>query len=119
MTVNFDEYKELEPLDIELSRDQLSYNKRQDILQETDGEVFYGSRDPVSLPTSPEDQVRALNMENLYGRLESLSFRFYRTVKLWWIFLESNDISDPFEMPLGRVIKIPAKASIYGNAIDV
>lgn len=38
----------------------------------------------------------------------NISFKFYRTHKLWWIICKFNNVSDPFNfLEPGKVIKIP------------
>lgn len=40
----------------------------------------------------------------------SISYKFYRTYKLWWLICKVNDVKNPFyELIPGKEIKIPSK----------
>lgn len=119
LSVNFDEYKELEPQSITINRHQLSVNTRLKIYRETDGELFFETREPKSLPRHAADEIKVLNMETLWGRFDLLSARYYGTVRLWWIFLDVNIISDPFDIPKGEAVRVPARTNVYGRAVNV
>lgn len=43
----------------------------------------------------------------------SISYRFYRTYKLWWLICKFNNITNPFyELTPGKEIKIPSKEMV-------
>lgn len=43
----------------------------------------------------------------------NLSYKFYNTIKLWWILCKFNQVVDPFQdLIVGSVIKIPNKEFI-------
>lgn len=37
----------------------------------------------------------------------------YNDENLWWIIAEANNIIDPFKVPIGTVLVIPAKQDLY------
>ncbi len=43
----------------------------------------------------------------------SISYKFYRTYKLWWLICKFNNITNPFyELTPGKEIKIPSKEMV-------
>lgn len=50
-----------------------------------------------------------VNRLDLIAGLDSI----YNNENLWWIIAEANDIFDPFNIPVGTVLKIPSKDKIY------
>ena len=47
-------------------------------------------------------------------RLDLISFNYYKTPLLWWVIAEASGITDPFDVPIGTVLKIPDISAIYG-----
>ena len=40
----------------------------------------------------------------------SISYRFYRTYKLWWLICKFNNVRNPFEeLTVGKLLKIPSE----------
>jgi hypothetical protein len=48
-------------------------------------------------------------------RFDLLSYRFYDTVEYWWIIMLANDIPDPFNVPLGKIVRIPSLSVVLSN----
>lgn len=44
--------------------------------------------------------------ENEVNRLDLISWYFYRTPELMWVIMSINNITDPFNVPAGTVLKI-------------
>ena len=43
----------------------------------------------------------------------NISFKFYNTIKLWWLICKFNNIINPFtELQIGKRIKIPDKTIV-------
>lgn len=47
------------------------------------------------------------------NRLDLISFHYYSTPLLWWVIAEASNIIDPFDVPVGTILRIPSKQSIY------
>lgn len=46
-------------------------------------------------------------MKQILGH--GISYKFYETIKLWWIICKFNNIIDPFkELTIGKNIKVPS-----------
>lgn len=57
--------------------------------------------------------------ENLVNRLDLLCIRYYGTIDMLDLLLEYNDIVNPFDVPLGKVIFIPEKTMLQNNTKPV
>jgi len=107
---NFDEYKELAPKKSSIIRDSRWVNHGLRTLQESDGEVFFESRDPKVFPTSPDEIIHVVQTGELNGRFDILSAAHYQTVLLWHVLIDANEVFDPFDFELkGYSIRVPAR----------
>lgn len=46
------------------------------------------------------------------NRLDKISMMFYHTPRLWWAIAHANNIFDAFNVPRGKVLRIPPVTSI-------
>lgn len=42
-------------------------------------------------------------------RLDLISYLYYQTPEYWWILALANNILDPFNIPVGTILRIPAE----------
>lgn len=71
------------------------------------GEVFFGPRAPALLaedPTTPDPRV----LVTTGTRLALLAHDAYGRADLWWVLADVNDLVDPFNLPVGEELRIPA-----------
>ena len=63
-------------------------------------------------------QYLSSDMVDIYTIVEndswsSISYKFYRTYKLWWLICKMNNVKNPFyELIPGKEIKIPSKEMV-------
>jgi len=82
----------------------------------TDGSNTYlPSRRRISVPRTAEDFIFTIPPEMSKGRLDTISFKFYKTVELWWAIAEANPgkIRNPLRVEAGTVIRIPPVEIIF------
>ena len=88
----------------------------------TDDEIdraYLGTWESRNLTEDPSDQLYVLE-EYEVGRPDLISYRYYKTPKLYWLILHVNDISDPFEdMYPGMLIRIPALQRVLAARIPI
>lgn len=49
----------------------------------------------------------------------NISFKFYNTIKLWWLICKFNNVKNPFtELTAGKILKIPVN-ELMENVLDV
>ena len=49
----------------------------------------------------------ALHVVQDFDTLSSLSGKYYKNSKYWWIIADTNNIDDPFTLAVGTVLIIP------------
>lgn len=81
-----------------------------DLLQE-DNVTFWGTRPPVDIPESEDDQYHTVTQTDA-RRIDLIAHKYYDDVKLWWIIAEANRIDNPLELEPGTVLRIPALETI-------
>ena len=76
-----------------------------------------GTWEAKSLSPDPTDQLYILE-EDEVGRPDLVSYRFYKTPRLYWFVLHINDIIDPYEeMYAGMVLRIPALQRVMTSRV--
>jgi len=55
--------------------------------------------------------------EKEVNRLDLISWKYYRTPELFWIIMAVNDITDPFNIEEGTILRIIPKSYIEYNLI--
>lgn len=79
------------------------------------GQSFLSTRERLDIPTNPSDRIHTVSLEDR-GRLDIISFMYYRTSLLWWLIAEANNIYDPFQViDTGTQLRIPSIDTLYGN----
>lgn len=89
-------------------RETSPYARELRYVDHTTGETFFGPRLPASLAEiATEPDVRVLVTEST--RLGHLARDRYDDPALWWVIADVNDITDPFNLPLGEEIRVPSR----------
>ena len=80
---------------------------------DTDGDEYIESYEPISFPERSDD--RFYEVESKYeNRLDLISHKFYGTPLLYWVIAEASELSDPQVVPVGTLLRIPNRQSLYG-----
>lgn len=77
-----------------------------ELLQEN-GVTFWGTRPPVEIPESEDDQFHVVTQADA-DRIDLIAYKYYDDVQLWWIIAEANRISNPLNLEIGSTLRIPA-----------
>ena len=118
MAVDFSEYKELEAVVIERPRDIRAINNRLTVYRESDGELFHATREPKIPPNNPADTFHVVTTGESFCRFDLLSARFYRTIYLWWVVPDANNIIDLFDWyGAGQAVRIPHLHGLLGSIL--
>jgi len=72
---------------------------------------FWGTRPPVKIPKSDSDEFHMVT-ENERNRIDLIAFHYYGDCALWWVIAEANGVLNPLELEVGRVLRIPAWATV-------
>jgi hypothetical protein len=88
--------------------------RNQPVFRTADGALFFGVyRRPVFSSSSRDRYHTVMEGEEL--RLDSISYRYYRTPELWWALAVANNLVSVFDdVAVGDVLLIPDIASVVG-----
>ena len=70
----------------------------------------------ADIPVSDNDTYIEITASNKY-RIDTLANEYYGDSKYWWIIANVNNLSDPFEIPVGTVLRIPPQSSILVGGV--
>lgn len=77
------------------------------ILDDTDG-YYYNLSNTLSFPDVPYDETYDLYFPTGSESWTVISYRFYGTIKLWWLIASFNNIINPIDFPDSTTkLKIP------------
>ena len=71
---------------------------------------------PRWIKTTSEDSYYIVESPAV-NRLDIIALQFYGSSSLWWILAKANPayMFDPFNIPLGASIRVPAMSTVYGT----
>lgn len=77
---------------------------------------YWGTRPPVSIPEAEGDRHHIVTQAEI-RRIDLISYRYYGDVRLWWVIAEANNITDPTHLTPGKVLRIPARETVYMKVV--
>ncbi len=77
---------------------------------------FLGTRPPVKIPASDKDQFHRVTQSDV-NRIDLLAYRYYGDCNLWWLIAEANNVSNPLQLEVGVVLRIPSQETIQMRII--
>ena len=83
--------------------------------KETGG--FFGTRQPINLKKHSSDLFFQVT-DATNKRLDLIAWKYYKDVNLWWVIAEINNISNPFEVKTGAVLRIPTYERVQMEVIQ-
>lgn len=98
---------------IDSSSDATSRYRRLYRIQDSYGDEYQESSEKMEIDVTSSDQYHKV-MPGEENRLDLISYKFYNTPLLWWCIAEASDIRDPLNVPLGTILRIPDKQTLYG-----
>lgn len=64
------------------------------------------------VPEYVEGEYSHRVMESEVNRLDLISWKYYRTPELFWVIMAVNDITDPFNVKEGAILRIIPKSYV-------
>lgn len=64
-----------------------------------------------------ENDLRYIVKAGEEGRLDLISYKYYKTCDYWWVIAIANDIYFPFDFTAGDVLIIPEKIYIENEVL--
>lgn len=81
-------------------------------IEDKQGNIYQETSDKITIPISSGDQYCEVTPE-VEGRLDLISHQYYGTPLLWWVIAEASNIFNPLEIPVGTVLRIPPRSTLY------
>ena len=95
----------------------ISLSRYQEVnrLFDVSNDVYY--QETADLPVIPEVQGDAYVTvdSSSSNRLDVIATMIYGYAPYWWVIAMANNIIDPFNVPMGTVLRCPPLSSLYGN----
>lgn len=91
------------------------YRYSQIIPTDADAPAHFGIRPPVQIPESDGDSYHTVTDGD---RIDTLAWKYYKNPHYGWIIAEANDISRPWELKAGAVLRIPSPQTVEMNIVD-
>lgn len=77
------------------------------------GEVYTETPDKIEVAENSTDTYFIVDTDH-ENRLDLVSYKFYGTPLLWWVIAEASDIFNPLIVPVGTVLRVPVRSTLYG-----
>lgn len=77
------------------------------------GKEVQETYDDVVVPEKPTDNFYEVQ-SGYEDRLDLIAYEYYNNENLWWVIAEASGIDDPFNVPVGTVLRIPDISTLYG-----
>ena len=95
--------------------DNLSrYDATERLLDSKNGVYYHKTFKEVEIPLSSGDTFVTVDVKS-ENRLDVIANEVYGYAPYWWIIAFANNIIDPFNVPIGTVLRCPPLMSIYGE----
>lgn len=90
-----------------------NYENIFNIYQDSDDFYFYNLLKKVDIPADLDGSYYEYYTVKANDTWPTISYKFYKSVKLWWIICSANQIINPVAFPeAGKVIKIPTQQTV-------
>lgn len=76
------------------------------------GRLYHENINTPFIEKSKDDEYYTISKIE-EGRLDIVSLECYQTPKFWWVLAVANYIIDPFDIPVGTVLRVPPIVSMY------
>lgn len=87
--------------------------KRLNRVIDNEGDEYIESYEDLVFPKRNDDKF--YEVESKYeNRLDLISYKFYGTPLLYWVIAEASELVDPQIVPVGTLLRIPNRQSLYG-----
>ncbi len=90
------------------------YMKYRRIKDTDENSIFLETINQDTIENNDSDLYITVDNINM-NRLDIISYNYYGYSTYWWVIALANNIIDPFDIPLGTVLRIPPLSSLYSN----
>ena len=90
------------------------YQKYRRIKDNNKNDIYLESINQDTIAKNDSDIYITINNTDII-RLDIIAYKYYGYSTYWWVIALANKIIDPFDIPLGTVLRIPPLSSMYAN----
>ena len=91
--------------------------KKYRVIKNSDDNQFYLETFNQLFEWDEPDDFHHIVVKDETNRLDLISYRLYGSPEYWWAIALVNQIIDPFIIPEGLVLTIPAIEALHRNSI--
>lgn len=73
----------------------------------------FETQNNTTINTSDKDRFCKVTYQN--NRLDKIALQYYGDHTYWWIIAKANNIIDPFDLPIDKVLRIPNINAVYAS----
>lgn len=66
---------------------------------------FLGTRPRIDISPRPDDVFHTV-VEG--DRIDLIAYHYLGSAELWWVICDYNDVFNPFELEVGKVLRMPS-----------
>lgn len=88
------------------------YKNLRRIQNPDDNKIYLENWNQKIVDASEGDEYYTVAIEDK-NRLDMISNYYYNTPRFWWVIALANYILDPFDVPVGTVLRIPPITALY------
>ena len=80
--------------------------------------VVHENWNPMWVKESSSDVYYTVVLET-ENRLDIIANEYYDSPRYWWVIALANEIMDPFDIPMGTVLRIPPVSSVVTGGVNL
>ena len=96
------------------SKDKTSRYRNHWRVLDNEGDLYQESYNELTITSNSADKIHEVKAGE-ENRLDLISYNYYGSPLLWWVIAEASDITNPFNVPIGTLLRIPANKTLYGS----
>lgn len=92
-------------------------SRYRNLVRFNDGDVaFVETPNKVNIPRSTRDEFHTVE-DREKNRLDIIASRYYSDSRLWWVIAYASNILNPFDVPVGTVLRIPPYSTAMSDEV--
>jgi len=89
------------------------YKNVRTIRDDETSKIHHESWKVQGIPLSNDDDSYFTVTLETENRLDLIAYNYYGSARYWWIVALANNIIDPFDVPVGKRLRIPPMLTLY------
>lgn len=107
----FQQRKYLDPINY---TNNSRYKNLRTLFDEERKVIVHENWNPMAVMEASTDTFYTVALET-ENRLDIIANTYYDSPRYWWVIALANNIDDPFDVPIGTVLRIPSISNVTGG----